>query len=59
MKCPFRKITTRSQSKQQYCFPVHIAEEDFGECYKADCPYYIADEQDTTKFRCARCNNAE
>ena len=55
MKCPFRKETTIIPSP----YGETQTTEFFGKCYENDCPYYIADEQDVTKFRCARCNNAE
>lgn len=55
MKCPFRKETITITS-----YDSSSTKESFQQCYEDDCPYYIADEQDVTKFRCARCvDNAE
>ena len=55
MKCPFRKETTIIT----YPYGETQTTEIFRDCYEEDCPYYIAEEQDVTKYRRARCNNAE
>ena len=56
LKCPFRKITTNvsfKMDKEGNMSPMKTVEE-FGPCYKDNCPYYDTIFCEEGEFRCRR-----
>ena len=56
LKCPFRKITTNvsfKMNKEGNMSPMKTVEE-FGPCYKDNCPYYDTIFSSEGEFRCRK-----
>lgn len=56
LKCPFRKITTNvsfKMDKEENIIPMKTVEE-FGPCYKENCPYYAPNMDECGIFGCMK-----